>query len=225
MNNSDLHFAIISSFIECQCAPSIDSLATKFGRDRNGVITALEALADYHGVVLHPATKEVWIAHPFSSTPTTFIVKSGTKRWWGNCAWCSLGLVHLIGGSATIETRIGGIGDPIEIRFENGKVMNDQLVVHFPVPMKNAWDSVIYTCSLMLVFRSEAEVDEWCAVRSLPHGDVQPIEKIWDFASEWYARHADRDWKKWSVAEAAEIFRRNRLTHPVWQIAEDDGRF
>jgi len=225
MNNSDLHYAIINSFIKRQCAPSIDSLATKFDYDRDEVVTALDALADYHGVVLHPTTREVWVAHPFSSTPTPFIVRSGTKRWWGNCAWCSLGLVHLIGGSATIETRIGGIGDPIEIRLENGKLIDDELVVHFPMPMKSAWDSVIYTCSLMLVFRSEVEVDDWCTVRSLPRGDARPIQQIWNFASEWYSRHADRNWEKWSIAEAIEIFRRHHLTHPVWQIANDGGRF
>lgn len=225
MNNSDLHFAIINSFIERQCAPSIESLAIRFGCDRNRVVTALDALADYHGVVLHPTTKEVWIAHPFSSTPTPFIVKSGAKRWWGNCAWCSLGLVHLVGGSATIETRIGGIGEPVGIRFEDGKLMDDGLVIHFPVPMKNAWDSAIYTCSLMLVFRSELQVDDWCTLRSLPRGDVRPIQQIWDFASEWYSRHANRDWKKWSVAEAVEIFNRHHLTHPVWQIADNGERF
>lgn len=225
MNGSALHHAIVRSFVTRQCAPSIAALATEFGLDRNEVVRGLRQLADDHGVVLHPKTDEVWIVHPFSATPTPFVVKSGTKRWWGNCAWCSLGLVHLIGGSATIETRIGGIEDPVDIRVQNGELLDDDLVIHFPVPMKDAWDSVIYTCSLMLVFRSEPQIDDWCRLRALPKGDVRPIRQVWRFASEWYARHGDADWKKWSVAEAAEIFKRHHLTHPVWQLPGDGTRF
>ena len=225
MNNSSLHFEIIDSFIEHQRPPTIDGLATKFGVDKPAVVSALNDLADYHGVVLHPTTREVWIAHPFSSTPTPFVVKSGLKKWWGNCAWCSLGLVHLIGGSATIETRIAGIETPVSIRIENGTLLDDELFVHFPIPMKNAWDCVTYTCSLMLVFQSETQVDEWCASRALPKGDVRPIKQVWSFAAEWYAKHADQNWQKCSVADAVQIFDRHQLTHSVWQLEQGAGRF
>ena len=225
MTNSALHYAIINSFIQNQRAPSVDALASDFKCERHAVVSALSALADYHGVVLHPKTSEVWVAHPFSSTPTTFVVRSNGKKWWGNCAWCSLGLVHLIGGSATIETRLGGIDDPVEIRIENGRLLDDTLFIHFPIPMVNAWDSVIYTCSLMLVFRSEDKVDEWCSKRGLPKGDVRPIQQVWGFASEWYSRHAERNWEKWSVTQAADMFRKHDLTHPIWRLSDEHGRF
>lgn len=88
----------------------------------------------------------------------------------GNCAWCALGLVHLAGGSATIETRIGAIDDHVIIRIENGRLLDTDYVVHFPIPMKHAWDNVIYTCSVQLLFRDEAQVDEWCASRGIPKG-------------------------------------------------------
>lgn len=225
MTNAQLHHAIITSFIRKQRAPSVDELAAGFQLERHQVLDALAALADYHGVVLHPKTSEVWVAHPFSSTPTSFVVRSGGRKWWGNCAWCSLGLVHLVGGTATIETRLGAIDEPIEIRIEAGRLIDENLVVHFPVAMADAWDSVIYTCSLMLVFRSEHSVDEWCSVRGLPKGDVRPIQQVWRFAAEWYARHAAADWEKWSVAEAADLFRKHDLTHRVWQLPVDSGRF
>jgi hypothetical protein len=47
--------------------------------------------------------------------------------------------------------------------FENGKIIDTNFVVHFPIPMRQAWDNVIYTCSIMLLFRNEAQVDDWCA--------------------------------------------------------------
>ncbi len=225
MNNSTLHEAIISFFLNHQRPPTISEVASHFRCDETEVRKGLNALADYHGVVLHPNSDEIWVAHPFSSAPTTCVVRSGSRTWWGNCAWCSLGLAHLAGGTATIETRIGALDDHVTIRIENGKLIDTDLVVHFPIPMRKAWDNVTYTCSIMLMFRNESQVDDWCASRGIPKGDVRPIEQIWTFATEWYAHHADADWNKWSVREAAEMFKRHDLTGPIWALADELERF
>ncbi len=225
MNNSSLHEAIISFFLKNQRPPTIAEIALNFHCDEAEARKGLRSLAEYHGAVLHPNSDEIWVAHPFSAAPTTCVVKSGSCTWWGNCAWCSLGLAHLAGGTATIETRIGAIGDYATIRIENGKLIDKDFVVHFPIPMQNAWDNVIYTCSIMLMFRNESQVNAWCAARGIPKGDVRPIEQIWAFATEWYGRHADADWSKWSVREAAEIFKRHGLTGPIWALPEESERF
>lgn len=225
MNDASLHEAIISGFLEQQRPPTVLEIAKRFRCDEAQARQALRALADNHGVVLHPHSDEVWIAHPFSTAPTTCVVKSGTRKWWGNCAWCSLGLAHLAGGSATIETRLGAMEDHAVIRIENGKLLDTDYVVHFPIPMKQAWDNVVYTCSVQLLFRDEAQVDEWCATRGIAKGDVRPIEQIWEFARQWYARHADADWTKWTVHEAIELFARHHLSGPVWALANQAARF
>ncbi|MBS0584543.1 MAG: alkylmercury lyase family protein [Proteobacteria bacterium] len=225
MNHSSLHEAIISFFLKNQRPPTVREIAAQFRCDETQARTGLRALADYHGVVLHPNSDEIWVAHPFSAAPTTCVVRSGACAWWGNCAWCSLGLAHLAGGTATIETRIGALDDHATIRIENGKLIDTDYVVHFPIPMRKAWDNVIYTCSVMLMFRNESQVEEWCRSRGIARGDVRPIEQVWTFAAEWYARHADADWTKWSVREAAEIFRRHGLTGPIWTLAQDSERF
>lgn len=225
MNNSSLHETIISFFLNHQRPPTTIEIASRFQCDEAEARRALRALADYHGVVLHPNSDEIWVAHPFSAAPTTCVVKAGNRKWWGNCAWCSLGVVQLAGGTATVETRIGAIGDHVTTRFEDGKLIDTDFVVHFPIPMRQAWDNVIYTCSIMLLFRNEVQVDAWCAARGIPKGDVRPIEQVWKFAAEWYARHADANWTKWSVQEAAEIFSRHQLTGPIWTLANQTGRF
>ena len=97
MNDASLHEAIISGFLEHQRPPTILEIAERFQCDEVQARDALRTLADNHGVVLHSHSDEVWIAHPFSAAPTTCVVKSGNRKWWGNCAWCSLGLVHLAG--------------------------------------------------------------------------------------------------------------------------------
>ncbi|HRO53294.1 MAG TPA: alkylmercury lyase family protein [Alicycliphilus sp.] len=225
MNDASLHEAIISGFLTQQRPPTVLEIAERFHCDEAHARQALRALADNHGVVLHPASDEIWIAHPFSAAPTTCVVKSGKRKWWGNCAWCSLGLAHLAGGSATIETRLGAIEDHAVIRIENGKLLDTDYVVHFPIPMQQAWDNVVYTCSVQLLFRDEAQVDEWCATRGILKGDVRPIEQIWEFSRQWYARHADADWTKWTVHEAIEIFARHHLSGPTWALADQAERF
>lgn len=225
MNNSDLHHTIIMSFLQNERAPTVREIASRFNCDETTARKGLRELSNYHGVVLHPHSDEVWIAHPFSSAPTTCVVSAGSHKWWGNCAWCSLGLMRLVGGTATLETRLGAIEDPVTIRVENGELLSKDFVVHFPIPMKQAWDNVVYTCSVMLLFRNEAEVDDWCATRGIPKGDVRPVEQIWNFAAEWYGRHADADWTKWSLRDAAEIFKRHNLYGPVWEIGDETERF
>lgn len=225
MNDSSLHQTIISFFLERRRPPTIREVASHFRCDEVAARNGLRVLAENHGVVLHPNTDEIWVTHPFSAAPTTFVVNSRNRKWWGNCAWCSLGVAQLAGGTATIETRIGALDEQATIRIENGKIIDTDFVVHFPIPMRQAWDNVIYTCSIMLLFRNEAQVDDWCATRGILKGDVRPIEQIWTFAAEWYGRHADADWIKWSMREATEIFSRHNLTGPIWTLSTETGRF
>jgi hypothetical protein len=225
MNDSSLHQTIISFFLERRHPPTIREVASHFRCDEVAARNGLRVLAENHGVVLHPNTDEIWVAHPFSAAPTTFVVNSRNRKWWGNCAWCSLGVAQLAGGTATIETRIGALDEQATIRIENGKIIDTDFVVHFPIPMRQAWDNVIYTCSIMLLFRNEAQVDDWCATRGIPKGDVRRMVQIWTFAAEWYGRHADADWIKWSTREATEIFSRHNLTGPIWTLSTETGRF
>ncbi|KAL6815451.1 Alkylmercury lyase domain-containing protein [Trichoderma sp. SZMC 28013] len=226
MDHSSLHEFIISSFLKTQRAPTVNDIATRFESDVATTRQGLQALAEYHGVVLHPKSDEVWVCHPFSATPTTCIVSSGDRKWWGNCAWCSFGVMHLAGGTSTFTTRTGAIGDEVTITARDGQLVDtEDFVIHFPVPMTKVWDNVIYTCSVQLLFRNEAEVEEWCATRGIAKGDVRPIKQVWDFAREWYGRHADANWRKWTVRDAIEIFGRHKLTGPTWDIGDEAGRF
>ncbi|ETS78428.1 hypothetical protein PFICI_10490 [Pestalotiopsis fici W106-1] len=225
LNHSSLHEAIISSFLVNQRPPTIGEIATRFQCNTDEARKCLRDLAKYHGVVLHPNSDEVWVAHPFSAAPTTCVVSSGERKWWGNCAWCSLGVMKLAGQTSTLSTKVGAIGDEVSITAQDGELLDKDCVIHFPIPMRNAWDNVIYTCSVMLLFRNEAEVDEWCATRGIQKGDVRPIEQIWNFAGEWYGRHADADWTKWSVRDAVEMFSRHNLTGPIWALGEEAERF
>lgn len=104
LNKSSLHFAVIDTFLKQGFAPTLGELAERFDVSVEEMRAALRALQDYHGIVLHPHNEEIWVAHPFSTVPTGFLVSSGGREWWGNCAWCSLGLAALAESPVTITT-------------------------------------------------------------------------------------------------------------------------
>lgn len=221
-----LHSAILRHLVERGYAPRRAWLGERFGVSDAVMRDSLRRLAEYHGVVLHPHEEEVWVAHPFATAATPFVVRRGEQRWWGNCAWCSLGIAALLGGEGVvIETRLGGDGEVVRIEVEGGRVKQEEWWVHFPVPMRRAWENVVWTCSMMLVFESESAVDAWCERHGVARGSVEPIGRIYEMAQVWYGRHLNEDWRKWTVEEAGEIFRRFGLVGPVWELESDGGRF
>lgn len=125
----------------------------------------------------------------------------------------------------TITTTLGANGEQVTLRLEDGSLIDKNYYVHFPVPMTDAWDNVIFTCSTMLLFETEADVSVWCKRHNIPKGDIQPAENISEFAKVWYGNHLEADWQKWTLAEAREIFKRFNLSHPVWDIPAEGERF
>lgn len=222
---SFLHHAILRHLVDQGCAPSHAQLCEVFGVDPKTMTQALQDLAAYHGVVLHPHVPEVWVIHPFSTAPTPFTVRQGGRLWWGNCAWCSLGMAALLGGRAiSIDTTLGAEGRPVTVHVDDHRV-REKLLVHFPIPMVHAWDNVIFTCTTMLVFEDEPAIDEWSRRHALPRGDAQPIQNVYDFARAWYERHLDPDWRKWSTDEARGLFERFGLQGPIWELPRTGDRF
>lgn len=187
--------------------------------------SALRELEAQHGVVLHPHVPEVWIAHPFANAPTAFTVRQGEGLWWGNCAWCSLGIAALLGGDGvTLHSTIGGEGTPVTVHVDSHRVA-EEFYVHFPVAMTRAWDNVHFTCSTMLLFESEPDIDAWSRRHALPRGDAQPVQRVYDFARVWYGSHLNEDWRKWTIEEAREIFSRFGFHGPIWELPHSQNRF
>ena len=224
VTNSSLHYHIIKGIIDNGFAPGVDDLAGILKADKEEIIRKLYDLQDYHGVVLHPNEPKIWVIHPFSLAPTNFYVKANKGEWWGNCAWCSLGIAALVDGDVTISTTIGAETKRIEINIINGEIQEKNYFIHCPIPMKNAWDNVIYTCSNMLVFENEAQVNDWTRRHNIPKGDLQPIEKIWNFSKKWYGQHLSPNWIKWTVDDAKRIFREFELEGRTWDLGNSSER-
>jgi hypothetical protein len=220
-----LHYQIISGILDNGFAPSIKALSDIFKTNEDQVINALHELQSYHGVVLHPNEPKIWVIHPFSLAPTNFYVQSDKGQWWGNCAWCSLGIAALLKENVKITTNIGAETKQVEINIINGEIQEKNYFIHFPIPMKNAWDNVIYTCSNMLIFENAEQIESWALRHNIPQGDIQPIEKIWTFSKKWYGEHLNPAWTKWTVEEAKQIFMEFELDGKIWNLDDSKERF
>jgi len=110
MRSGQLHHEILHALIDRGSAPSPEELQARLICTRAELDRAFEELAEAHGVALHPGTHDVWAIHPFSLAPTPFVVESGERKWWGNCAWCSLGIAVLVGARCVITTTLGAEG-------------------------------------------------------------------------------------------------------------------
>jgi hypothetical protein len=59
----------------------------------------------------------------------------------------------------------------------------------------------------------------------VPEGEAVPLGQVARLARAWYGTHAEPDWRKWTVAEAEEIFRTVGLTSEFWQLGKQEGAF
>ncbi|WP_165614401.1 organomercurial lyase [Paraburkholderia ginsengiterrae] len=223
--DSLLHHHIVTTFIHEGFAPTNERLAQKVASSVDDVHAGLLRLQASHGVVLHPGRCDVWVIHPFSSSPTHTWVQAGQKGWWAPCMWCALGIAALVKGKLTVHTRLGGEAEPVQIDVEDAVPLQTELFVHFAEPPRRAWDNVHHFCARVLPFRSPEDVDEWGSRHQLPLGEVMPITQLADLARRWYSHHADSDWEKWTPVQAMEIFRSAGLVGDFWKLDTSVGRY
>jgi len=120
---------------------------------------------------------------------------------------------------------MAGGAEALAIQVRDGwPVSHRELVVHFAIPPARAWDNVHQHCALVLPFADAADIDEWCARHRQPRGEAVPMDQVADLARRWYGRHADPDWRKWTIAEAQRIFREAGLVGPFWDLGGGSGR-
>jgi hypothetical protein len=136
---------VYGAFARTGEAPSLEDLAALTGAPPGRVRAALETLQRAHQLALQPSG-EVWMAHPFSATPTRYSVETPDFTCWASCAWDALGVPAVLGTDASIETECAGSGEPLEFGVERGKVVGDgETVIHLLTPLRDAWDDIGFT--------------------------------------------------------------------------------
>ena len=76
VTKAELHYTIMRHITDNGYAPDVTELSRLLRCDTCEVEEGLQKLQEYHGVVLHPNSSKVWAIHPFSLTPTNFVVRA-----------------------------------------------------------------------------------------------------------------------------------------------------
>jgi hypothetical protein len=68
----------------------------------------------------------------------------------------------------------------------------------------------------MLLFRSEENVKQWCAMRGLPVRPLLNLEQQWHLATTWYGNRLTIDSRRPAPEEITEIFAQIGLEGKFW---------
>jgi hypothetical protein len=126
-------------------APTLRDTAVDVGVDSTDISASLERLDASHVLVLHPTTRKLWMAMPFSAIPTGFRVTSGERAWWANCAWDALGISAMLQIPAEITTSCAYCGDPLTVGTTGRALTDASGVVHFAVRAAAWWEDIGFT--------------------------------------------------------------------------------
>jgi hypothetical protein len=71
----------------------------------------------------------------------------------------------------------------------------------------------------MLYFRSEEDIERWCATWRFERGAVIPIGDGWRLAQEWYSEdRRDPSWRRRTIDETEAVFTSLGFTSPFWSL-------
>ncbi|HJR16381.1 MAG TPA: organomercurial lyase [Gemmatimonadales bacterium] len=143
--DTEVRLAIYRYFARTGDAPSVQHTSDEIGAPSRSVRASMERLAAAHVLVLDPATRELWMAMPFSAVPTAFRVHGEGRAWWANCAWDALGISAMLQLRVEIVSSCPDCGDPAPIRTSGDGVSDGSGVVHFAVPAASWWEDIGFT--------------------------------------------------------------------------------
>ena len=215
----DLRLHIYRRFLEAGYPPSVAEMGAVFEQGEEAVLACLGRLAEARAIVLDNGGRRIVSAPPFSALPTPFWVETPHGSWWAPCAWEALGIAALLGCDAKIHTSAGAVAGRLLVKIEGGAPRPPHLLVHIAVPAKRWWEDVRYTCSTILFFDSEGEIDAWCQARGMPRGAVLSIHQCWQLAQTWFTGRFEADWRRLTREESEKSLRDAGLDGPFWDLA------
>jgi len=145
IRDSEIRLWIYRHFVDTGRAPSPVEIAARFQLTPGTVEERLRGLQDEDALVLLPGSSYIWMAEPFSAVPTSFLVRSGPRHWWGNCIWDALAILALVDTDGSVSTACPHSGQPLLVSVTNGSLANAQGIVHFAVPAREWWRDIGFT--------------------------------------------------------------------------------
>jgi hypothetical protein len=140
-----IRFQIYRYFADHCRAPTVQEIAALLRAAESDVRDSFHKLHERHMIFLEPGADTIRMANPFSAIPTGFRVKSGSKTWWANCAWDSLGIPAALQIDAHIEAAYSVTQEIVRLQVKGGMVDGKNHLVYFPLPFRRWYDDLIFT--------------------------------------------------------------------------------
>ena len=136
---------IYTHFARTASSPSMDDIAGAVGATENAACASVEKLAEAHVITLAPASRRIWMAHPFSAVPTAYPVVTAGLRYWANCAWDVFGIAALIGERSVTTSECSNSCRAIRLEITPDGGVIGEGVVHYLVPPRRFWENIGFT--------------------------------------------------------------------------------
>jgi len=140
-----VRFQIYRFFADNCAAPSYQQIANLLNVENENVRSSFHKLHERHMIFLEHNSDSIRMANPFSAIPTRFMLISGDKQWWANCAWDSLGIAAALKIDAQIRASYPDNQETVDLQVKNGIVDGKNHIVYFPLPCGQWYDDLIFT--------------------------------------------------------------------------------
>ena len=142
-----LRVFVYDTLIETGRPPDARDIGAHFGVTANDARQAVREVSIGKTLLAHPETGDIWMAGPFSATPTSYRVAGRRTSWWANCAWDMLGIPVIVGETVEVQATCTDCGAPLRITVDprTGPAPDAEGIVHFLVPAKRWYDDIGFT--------------------------------------------------------------------------------
>ena len=82
--DKDVRYFIYTNFAETTLPPTTRQVSEHLKVSIASVENSLERLANSHDIALAPGSHSIWMAHPFSGIPTSYVAIIGQKKYYAN---------------------------------------------------------------------------------------------------------------------------------------------
>ena len=111
--------------------------------ETEGLLRRLEN--EHSAIILSPGSPNIWLADPFAALPTSYPVIAGDHQWYGMCVWDALGILAATKLDGHVPAVCPVSGAELSLSVEQGKLINNDGLVHFAVPASDWWRDLGFT--------------------------------------------------------------------------------
>lgn len=146
MSDAALRTFVYDHIIVGGTVPTSAEIGAHFDLGAPAVHERLSSLRIGKTILVHPATREIWMAGPFSAAPSQYKLSDGTTTWYANCAWDMLGVAMLVNRPMIAETHCTDCGERVAVECDPEHPPSEcQAIVHFLVPARRWYDDIGFT--------------------------------------------------------------------------------